>query len=239
MYALNREHNIHIYRFDCLPSTQEYCKEHRDTGEEMAVFAACQSGGKGTKGRSFESEKGGLYCSILLRDTGAASEAFLCVARAAVAVCKTLEEYGLSPVLKWPNDVFCGGKKICGILIENLFRGNQIAATIWGIGLNINNALSEGLQTIATSMKAQTGNAYSVEEVEQVLLRHFFAPFSYEEYASRLGFLGRTVTLSAGEETFRATLQSVTPQGELVALVEGQERRFSYGEVSITKDSIA
>ena len=236
---MNRMDTMKIYRFESLPSTQDFCKEHRGGQEELMAVAAKQSGGKGTKGRSFESEEGGLYCSILLRDTGEASQAFLCVARAAVAVCKTLEEFSLLPMIKWPNDIFCGGKKICGILIENVFSGKKIASTIWGIGLNINNPLGESIADIATSMRKETGETYAVEDVEQAFLKHFFAPFSYEEYQSRLGFLGRTVGLVAGDETLCATLLSVTQQGELVALVKGEERRFSYGEVSITKDSLA
>lgn len=237
-YAMKSISALKIYRFEQLSSTQDFCAERKGLGENMLVVARSQSGGKGTKGRTFESAEGGLYCSLLLHRTGLAKEAFLCVARAAVAVCKTLEEFAISPVIKWPNDVLCGGKKICGILIENVFSGDKIASTVWGIGLNVNNALSEEISQIATSMSALTGKAYSLDAVEKTFLKHFFAPFSYAEYSSRLGFIGKEVCLSSGGASLRAILQGVTPQGELLALINGQERRFAYGEVSITKESL-
>lgn len=230
--------SLKIYRFDRLASTQSFCVERRTLGEDMLVVARSQSGGRGTKGRTFESVEGGLYCSLLLHDTGKAKEAFLCVARAAVAVCKTLEEFGVSPVIKWPNDVLCGGKKICGILIENVFSGGRIASTVWGIGLNVNNALSKEISQIATTMSLLTGKLFNLQMVEEALMKYFFAPFSYEEYLSRLGYIGKEVQLVSGDERLTATLTGVTPQGELLAAVDGQERRFAYGEVSITKESL-
>ena len=87
-------------------------------------------------------------------------------------------------------------------------------------------------------MSAQTGKTYSLAEVEARLLEYFFAPFSYADYTSRLGFLGKQVRLLSGDTVVTAELLGVTEQGELLAQVDGTQRRYAYGEVSITKDSI-
>lgn len=68
------------------------------------------------------------------------------MANASVAVCRTLENYGLTAEIKWPNDVYVQGKKICGILIENVFSGDRISSSVVGIGVNVNNSLPEELK---------------------------------------------------------------------------------------------
>ena len=66
-----------------------------------------------------------------------ASDAFKIMAGASVAVCRTVEKFGLVPCIKWPNDVYVADKKICGILIENTFSGNRISSSVVGIGVNV------------------------------------------------------------------------------------------------------
>ena len=144
--------------FDSIASTQDYAKAHRKNGQGLIVTATEQTGGKGTKGRSFESGKGGVYLSALCFYEGFfAKDAFQIMAGTATAVCETLRTLGLSPVIKWPNDIFVKGKKICGILIENTFSGSEISSSIVGIGLNIHNTLSAELEGIATTVQAETG----------------------------------------------------------------------------------
>lgn len=224
------------YRFDCIPSTQDFLREKRALGENAVAVARVQSGGKGTKGRSFESREGGLWLSVLLfHENVAAKDGFLMMARSAVAVCKTLESYGLQPKIKWANDVLVGGKKICGVLTENVCLGNTIASTLFGIGLNINNTLGEDLQEIATTLREQTGVEHDLKEAEERLLAYFFAPFTFAEYAERLAFLGQKVVFCVGEEEFTATLVGVNERGELLLEQDGQEKRYAYGEISLSK----
>ena len=202
------------YRFDCIPSTQDFLREKRALGENAVAVARKQSGGKGTKGRSFESREGGLWLSILLFDEGVpAQDGFLMMARSAVAVCKTLEDYGLQPKIKWANDVLVAGKKICGVLTENVCRGNFIA----------------------TTLHKETGVEYDLQEVEERLLSHFFAPFAFSEYAERLAFLGEEIAFCVGEEEFAATLVGVNERGELLLEKDGRAARYAYGEISLKK----
>ncbi len=228
--------NYKKYCFDCIPSTQDFLREKRAKGENAVAVAKSQSGGKGTKGRSFESNEGGLWLSILLFHEGAlAQDGFLMMARSAVAVCKTLESYGLQPKIKWANDVLVAGKKICGVLTENVCQGNLIASTLFGIGLNINNTLGKELQNIATTLREQTGKEYDLQEVEERLLAYFFAPFAFSEYAERLAFLGQEIAFCVGDNTFTATLLGVSERGELLLEVDGQRTKYAYGEISLSK----
>lgn len=103
---------IKIKKFSRIVSTQEYADQMKKYGENLIVTAGKQSGGKGTKGRSFSSEKGGVYLSSLLYYPNfPAEKSFLIMAGTCAAVCRTLEEGGLQAKIKWPNDVFVNGKK--------------------------------------------------------------------------------------------------------------------------------
>ena len=151
---MNGRYQMKIVRFEEISSTNDYVKEQKSLGENLIVIAKRQTGGKGTKGRSFSSNEGGVYLTkLVFYDNFPADKVFLVMARTAVAVCKTLESFSLKPVIKWANDVFVNGRKICGILIENSFSGKNISSSIIGVGLNVNNPLPEELSSIAISMR--------------------------------------------------------------------------------------
>ncbi len=224
------------YRFDAIASTQDFLREKRKEGKNAVAIAKIQTGGKGTKGRSFECAEGGLWLSILLfHENLAAKDAFLMMARSAVAVSKTLEDYGLTPKIKWANDVLLDGKKVCGILTENVFKGGMVESTVFGIGLNVNNTLGETLADIATTMSESCKKPISLAEVENCLLSHFFAPFTFTEYAQRLAYLGEEILFETSDRIFSATLSGVTDRGELILTENGERRTYAYGEISWSK----
>ena len=223
-----------IIRFDEIGSTNEYAKTLKSLGENFIVVAKKQTGGKGTKGRSFSSNEGGVYLTKVDFYTDfPAKNAFTIMANTAVAVCETLKGLGLQPKIKWPNDVFAGGKKICGILIENTFSGNKIASSIVGVGLNVNNPLPQDLQEIATTMKQQLCKDLSLASVEETLLRFLCAENTEESYEKHLGWLGENVTLLLGEERISARILGVDGQGNLRAETAEGERLFASAEVSL------
>jgi BirA family biotin operon repressor/biotin-[acetyl-CoA-carboxylase] ligase len=222
------------YRFETLPSTQVFLREKLSEGRDMLAVATEQTQGMGTKNRSFDSGKGGLWFSLLrFHENAPARDAFLMMARAAVAVCKTLEEYGLSPKIKWANDVLLDGKKVCGILTENRLQGDKIVTTLWGVGLNVNNLLSPELTSIATTMETVLGRAVDLRTVEEKLLAHFYGSFAFAEYSARLAYLGETVQFTVDGEPFEAVLEGVNERGELLLSVSGEVKRYAYGEITL------
>ena len=221
-------------KFDEIPSTNDYVKSIRDGGEDVIVTAKRQTGGRGTKGRSVSSEEGGVYLSTLrFYKDFLAKDAFKIMSGAAVAVCETLRFFGLTPVIKWSNDIYVNGKKICGILIENTLSGKNISSSIVGVGLNVNTLFCGELSDIATSMLLERGKSFSVEEVTKKLTEELFKERTMEEYRAYLGFMGERVTLILGDERVPATLLFVDDEGRLTAEINGERRVFSSAEVSV------
>lgn len=220
-------------------STNEYAKARRGERENLLVVAKEQTGGRGTKGRSFSSEKGGLYLSLLkFYKEFPALNAFQIMQGAAAAVCETLVFFGVNPKIKWPNDVYVNGKKICGILIENALQGKYIHSSVVGIGLNVWNDLPQDLAAIATNLLLETGEKIDVQTVLDTLLRFLEEENIHEKYARHVGWLGKRVTLVIGEKEKGAKLLSVDEAGGLWAEVDGERKRFVAAEVSLRVASL-
>lgn len=213
-------------------STNDYIKQFLSGGEDVVVCAARQTGGKGTKGRSFCSEEGGVYLSALTFSRLPAGRAFEIMAHAAVAVAKTAERFGLSPEIKWCNDVLAGGRKLAGILIENVLSDGFVKASVAGIGLNVSNDLA-GLETIAINMKELLPRCPSAEEVRRTLIENYFSPTTFDEYLSRAKFLGREVRVTEGERVYFARACEILTDGRLLVEEKGVRRALSAAEIAI------
>lgn len=214
--------------FDTLPSTNDYC-ETREFGEDTAIIAREQTGGKGTKGRSFSSPRGGVYLSLVRYYPCKAENSFSLMIASCMAVVKTLELYGVSAGVKWPNDVFLNGKKICGILIKNSFEGENVKKSITGIGVNVNNDIPKDLADIAINLKSAVGEV-DIDEFYKRLIENLYADYSVDEYRSRNIVLGKEITVIKNGESRKAVAEDIAADGSLV--LKGGERLF-YGEVTI------
>lgn len=214
--------------FDTLPSTNDYC-ETREFGEDTAIIAREQTGGKGTKGRSFSSPRGGVYLSLVRYYPCKAENSFSLMIASCMAVVKTLEFYGVRADVKWPNDVFLNGKKICGILIKNSFEGENVKKSITGIGVNVNNDIPKDLADIAINLKSVVGEV-DIDEFYKRLIENLYADYSVDEYRSRNIVLGKEITVIKNGESRKDVAEDVAADGSLV--LKGGERLF-YGEVTI------
>ena len=199
-------------------STNDYVKKYVSGKENVAVFSYEQTGGKGTKGRSFSSKKGGVYLSVLkFYNDFPAENAYRIIADTAVAVVKTLAAFGISATIKWPNDIFVGGKKICGILTESCVENKNISYCVTGIGLNVNNPLPDDLQSIATTAKDVLGKPLRVETVLATLLYNLEKPQDFSLYKEYSCVIGKKIIVTAfGRQPFTATALSVTEDGRLL-----------------------
>lgn len=214
--------------FDTLPSTNDYCETH-EFGEDTAIIAREQTGGKGTKGRSFSSPRGGVYLSLVRYYPCKAENSFSLMIASCMAVVKTLELYGVRADVKWPNDVFLNGKKICGILIKNSFEGENVKKSITGIGVNVNNDIPKDLADIAINLKSVVGEV-DIDEFYKRLIENLYADYSVDEYRSRNIVLGKEITVIKNGESRKAVAEDIAADGSLV--LKGGERLF-YGEVTI------
>lgn len=222
-----------IIELDEVDSTNEYSKRNY-VGRSFAVTAARQTGGRGTKGRSFSSEVGGLYMSIVRNPYKLeATDAFLIMINACTAVCRTVEHYGLKPVIRWANDVLVNGKKICGTLIENTFSGSFVSRSIVGIGLNVNNRLPDELLQIATTLKKETGKEIPVKEVRDILLENLNKKFVLSDYKRYIDWFGEQVKIKAADGEHTATALDVDADGRLICVIAGSLKKISSAEVSL------
>ena len=216
-----------------IDSTNEYIKRYLSLGEDRVVAAKRQTGGKGTKGRSFLSNEGGVYLTALNFYRGFfAKDAFLIMAHAATAVCKTAEHFGLKPEIKWPNDVYLSGRKLAGILVENILEGDKIRASIVGIGMNVCNDLGE-LCKIAVSLSEAARRTVCVEEARELLIQNLQNADTFDDYLKRVRFLGQEVQVVEGDKKYQAKALQVCADGRLKVEREGEEICLSAAEISL------
>lgn len=222
-----------IIKLKSADSTNEYCKRE-DTGEDLIVIAERQTGGKGTKGRSFASEKGGIYLTVMRHyNNFPAKNAFKIMVDACVAVCRTVEELGITPTVRWANDVLVNGRKICGTLIENSFSGENITRSVVGMGINVNNALPAELREIATSVKEQTGKRQSLAKAERIFIKNLQKSYTLQEYKSYIDFFGKTVLLKEASGERQVVALDIDEGGNLIVSDGGVTRKISAAEVSL------
>ena len=220
--------------------------------EGTAVIAAEQTGGRGRLGRSFFSPGGsGLYLSLLLRPDCAAAEATRLTACAAVAAAETAEEMSGRPAgIKWVNDVFIGGKKVCGILTEagmDLESG-RLSHVIVGIGINLREPEGGFPEEIRSVAGAVFGNEpvpdlrnRMAAQVLDRLKDYAEDPGSdalFEAYRKRSFVPGKEILiLSPGKDPIRAEAVDLNRDFSLnVRLEDGSLRTVSSGEISVRLD---
>lgn len=122
-------------------STNSWVSAHRESLPlPSMVYALNQTSGRGQRGNSWESEPGQNLCaSAFFRPGGIPPQRQFAVSEAvALAVTDLLAAYGVDAHVKWPNDIYAGDRKICGILIEHAVTPGEILYTIAGIGVNLN-----------------------------------------------------------------------------------------------------
>ncbi len=233
-----------IIRIEETPSTNDLAKEYAKKGEEegTVIVAEYQTRGKGRLGRSFFSPQGaGLYMSVILRPTDN-KNGLLITSFAAVAVCRVIKKVcGASPKIKWVNDVYLGGKKVCGILTESLISEGKAEYIILGIGINVNGAdFPDDIKDIATSVEKETLKKQDKETLLREILKELDELYeTYEsgeflEESKELScVLGKEVKVIRGSETYFAKAVDIDKLGGLIIERGGKKETLNSGEVSI------
>ena len=155
-----------------------------------------------------------------------------------VALCKTLYGYLQQPIyIKWPNDIYVGDKKICGVLIENRLAGRLIKDSIIGIGLNVNQQEFKSNAPNPVSIKQLTGKDTNREELLKAFLEQLNecckSTTIIADYGSRLYRREGLHPYKSGNETFKATIVGVKDDGRLVLQNEkGIAHMYRFKEVT-------
>ena len=234
-----------------LESTNKTAKEMAVAGAEHGtiIIADCQTMGRGRYSRNFFSPSGGgLYMSMVLRPEAMHFKNPTSVtAFAAVSVCEAIESISTKvPRIKWVNDIFIDGKKVCGILTEAVtdFESGGLDWVVLGIGINVHTRTEDfpcDLQSIATSIypdEKMSGvrNRLSAEIINRILGFETLPSETeiFEKYKKRLMVLGKKITVIQNQVEYMATAIDVDSVGHLVVKNESGERiTLSSGEIRI------
>lgn len=223
-----------IQEFPVLPSTNAYVKENASSLRHGDVIVARrQTVGRGRLDRTWASDEGGLYFTIMLRPTRTAFLANM-TQLLSLAVCGAVEAAGVPAGVKWPNDVMVNGAKIAGILSEAIVEGDAVAALALGAGINVSQKTLDVPGRKTTSLRMEGVDIPGTRLLESVLGR-FFAAYELvlekgfsvirEEYVQKLTSLGEEVCVDTGSETVSGTFLRVTYTGRLVLGLENETVR--------------
>ena len=236
---------LRVRVYETLDSTNQEAKRLLAAGEPcpMLLLAEEQTAGRGRRGRGFYSPAGeGLYMTLALQPRAALSQATLLTAAAAVAVAQAVEALtALACQIKWVNDVYLDGKKLCGILTEasGSFEADALSSVCAGIGVNVRTRdFPEELAGRACSLWPLAVSRNRLAAEIAVRLLNFAADLGardfLEEYRRRSLVLGKAVTFTRGGGERRALAVGIGENGELIVRYDdGREEALNAGEVRL------
>lgn len=226
-----------IIKKDVVTSTNDVLKNDAESlGSGTVLCAKEQTHGKGRSGRSFYSPPTGLYFSVLLK--GEQINPSVLTVLSAVAVMKGIREtYGIKTQVKWVNDIFYEGRKVCGILTEGAFEKGKLKHAIVGIGINISTEI------FPDEIKNIAGSLGENQNKNDELLSKILDNFSYEIqnfsdgkflefYKKNCLTLGRKVRLiPADNSPVDGVASDIGSNAELIVKTDsGEVKKVFYGE---------
>ncbi|VVQ11596.1 Bifunctional ligase/repressor BirA [Pseudomonas fluorescens] len=233
--------------FDSIDSTNAEALRaiERLQAAPFLVLAERQTAGRGRRGRKWVSPFAeNIYCSVVLRVEGGMRQLEGLSLVVGLAVMQALRGVGVQGVgLKWPNDVLVGQKKIAGILLELVGDPADVCHVVIGVGINVNMQMTDEVDQQWTSVRLESGRVidrnYLVAELEMTLQkyleRHRDGGFSavQDEWQQNHLWQGRAVSLIAGVNQIDGEVLGIDSQGGLRLKVDGVEKVFSGGELSL------
>ncbi|MBQ9942666.1 MAG: biotin--[Christensenellaceae bacterium] len=210
-------------------------------GRRAVVMADRQTAGRGRLGRKWCSAEGNLYISFVYEAPLPPEQLSALTLAAAMAADDTVQALGAKSGIKWPNDIYAGGKKLVGILCEGVLRGGCMASVVVGIGINVRQTEFESeVADVATSLALLTEKDHTPMEVACLLaekldarveqfFRGGFAAMR-EEYTARSILLGRPVS-AAVPQPVEGICVGFSPEGDLLLKTQGGTLPVRTGEV--------
>lgn len=239
-----------IIKLDATDSTNLYLKDlmqSKTLNDFTVVVAKSQLKGRGQMGTTWQSEEGKNLTFSILKNFNSFKVVHqfnmnICIS---LAICDALRELSVPNLkVKWPNDIMSGSSKICGILIENVLKGQLVHNSIIGIGLNVNQTYYENLEKVA-SLKSLTGKFFDLDELlNKILERLKFYLIEIEgksvsqllpSYLKLLFRKDKPSTFKNKEgQLFMGFIRGISPEGKLVLELEDNIfKEYGLKEVSL------
>lgn len=236
---------MQIKRLDKTDSTNTWVSCHETELEPTSlVYCAEQTAGRGQRGNSWESEPGkNITASLLFHpEHHEAVRQFELSEAVALALADYLKYKGVEANVKWPNDIYVGGHKISGILVEHVITGKNITRTIAGFGLNINQKKFISNAPNPISLTQLTGLDYDIEKeilkVAECLERRLSEPDASKRHSEFLQRLWRNdgkyhpFKDNKHGEMIMARIKDVDKTGILTLQTDsGEEREYAFKEI--------
>ena len=218
--------------------------------EGTVVIADEQSGGLGRLGRQWFSKKGeNLLFSVLLRPHMLPTKLFVLTMIFALAGIDAVEAVsGLNAMIKWPNDIYWGRKKLGGVLTEISVSEGVVEHVVLGMGLNVNWNPSEedAVQYETSSIFVETKKRFAREEILFNILKQLEILYSeatgdleetegfYKRWNKKSLILGKSVVIETGSGSIEGKATQIDREGALTLVTaKGEEQRFLCGDVSL------
>lgn len=235
-------------------STQFVAHEAARDGAKhgTVIIADEQTKGKGRMNREWHSSKDqGIWLSIILRpELLPYLAAQLTLLTATVLADVVAKHASIKPQIKWPNDILIEQKKLSGILTEMQAEQDQIQYVVIGIGMNVNQELSElpdDIQNKATSLQIETGQRWDIKALIQEILQSF--EVAYEEYIAKgfppvkskwesYGFkIGEMIQIKTMQDSWQSEFLGIAEDGALIATMrDGQPKNLYSAEIEWFKE---
>jgi BirA family biotin operon repressor/biotin-[acetyl-CoA-carboxylase] ligase len=239
-----------IYYFSTIDSTNRVAKEYALFGvsDGALVIAEEQTSGKGRMNRVWVSPaRSSVLCSLIFYTSINPSSVFRLTMLASIAVVRAINKAcGIVGKIKWPNDVYIDGKKVCGILTEFLADHDSIRYVVIGIGINVNFDIVQHpeIKGIATCLKEAKGQKVSRLTVLKTLLEEIDTLYQdlvqtggedlRKEWERHSMVLNRQVKIFSGEEVTCGFAKGVSEDGHLILVDhKGNTREVICGDLSL------
>lgn len=226
-----------IYHYESIPSTNAQAKKMiLDGMREGVLLAEHQSAGRGRLGRSFFSENG-IFMSVILAPERIPFDPGFLTSAVAAATCRAIEEQGFSVGIKWVNDIYLEGKKICGILSEAVSMGAETLAYVVGIGINVGETeFPDDIKDIAAFLPLEKNEKEKLffcvlKQIEQILSENKDSILSYLKDKSIV--FGKEILFFGVKDGEGKALDLDENGGLIVQTKENKKIVLTGGEISV------
>ena len=240
---------MRLFPLILVDSTNTYAHRLISEGlsEDALIYCSEQTEGRGQRSNNWISKAGqGIYCSfVVFHKNIFVREQFLFNMLVAVSVNSYLASKGVAQKkIKWPNDLLVEQKKIAGLLIENIVKGDKLSASIVGIGVNLNQIwTADNFETPSTSLKMLIENDYNYETEVLLLAEHVKTHLDYFKagqhelisnlYHQQLYLHNEKVDLLIDNQIVDAKLECINSDGSASVFYEGESRKVYHPQARI------
>ncbi len=221
--------------FESIPSTIWYGKDLADQGglddlHGLVIIAEEQTGGVGRMGRAWVSPSGGIWVTIVMQPKVPIDHLFMLTLAGSVSVARVLRKmFDIGALIKWPNDIIIGDKKVAGILLELGAQGDQVKYCLVGMGIDANISvenLNESIRHMITSISHEVNHDVDRAALLAAILKEFEARYDMiaqgeydaviREWKNFSSTIGRRVRINTLRNSFEGEAVDIDPTGALV-----------------------